>query len=121
MKIDTKEFKIKLEEEQATLLSEMANLGAIRNPQTNDWDARPEAGAPQADENDLADRAEDYEARTALVNTLELRLKDIELALAKIETGTYGICEISGEPIELERLRANPAARTNMQNINKTP
>ena len=26
--------------------------------------------------------------------------------------GTYGSCEISGEAIEVERLEANPAART---------
>ena len=38
--------------------------------------------------------------------------------LKKIEAGTFGVCEISGEPIEEDRLDANPAARTNKANIN---
>ena len=33
-------------------------------------------------------------------------------ALGKIKNGTYGICEKSNKPIPLERLRANPIART---------
>ena len=36
-----------------------------------------------------------------------------------IEKGTYGICEISGQPIEAERLKANPAARTSQANQEK--
>jgi RNA polymerase-binding transcription factor DksA len=45
------------------------------------------------------------------------RLTDVKDALAKIDAGTYGICETSGEPIEEARLRANPAARTCMHHI----
>jgi len=33
-------------------------------------------------------------------------------ALGKIKNGTYGICEKSAKPIPVERLRANPIART---------
>jgi DnaK suppressor protein len=33
-------------------------------------------------------------------------------ALGKIKNGTYGICEKSSNPIPVERLRANPIART---------
>jgi DnaK suppressor protein len=39
------------------------------------------------------------------------RLGDVELALKKIEDGTYGFSEESGEPIPLERLEALPWAR----------
>jgi RNA polymerase-binding transcription factor DksA len=48
------------------------------------------------------------------VAELELRLKDINDALNKIERadGSYGKCETSGEMIEEDRLMANPAART---------
>lgn len=38
-------------------------------------------------------------------------LAEIRTALKKIKDGTYGICEESGEPIEQERLVANPLAR----------
>jgi DnaK suppressor protein len=33
-------------------------------------------------------------------------------ALGKIKNGTFGICEKSSQPIPIERLRANPIART---------
>ncbi len=33
-------------------------------------------------------------------------------ALGKIKNGTFGICEKSAKPIPIERLRANPIART---------
>ena len=38
-------------------------------------------------------------------------LYEIAEALQRIERGTYGICEITGEPIEVERLSAIPWAR----------
>ena len=38
-------------------------------------------------------------------------LRDIDLALRKLDDGTYGICEVTGKPIGLERLRALPAVR----------
>lgn len=49
---------------------------------------------------------------------LELRTRDryrkllgkIEAALARIDNGTYGWCEETGEPIGLDRLRARPVA-----------
>ena len=39
-------------------------------------------------------------------------LREIYHALSKIKDGTYGICEESSKPIPVERLRANPIART---------
>ncbi len=36
------------------------------------------------------------------------RLLSIEDALARIERGTYGICRITEQPIEIDRLRAIP-------------
>src|SRR5688572_25620251 len=35
-------------------------------------------------------------------------LKKIDLAIAKIEAGTFGICEECGEPISVKRLEARP-------------
>ncbi len=50
------------------------------------------------------------EEHTFLVNQDRLRaqLLEIELALARIENGMYGICEETQEPIEIERLLAVP-------------
>ena len=47
-----------------------------------------------------------------MLKELEIRYNDIKDALDKIEKNKYGICEVSGEEIEEERLIANPAART---------
>ena len=38
-------------------------------------------------------------------------LMEIDIALSRIENGTYGICEINGEPIPKARLEAIPWAR----------
>ena len=47
----------------------------------------------------------------ALVGSLRDTLSDIDNALAKIDAGTYGLCEECGKPIGEPRLEAMPAAR----------
>ena len=64
-------------------------------------------------EPDLNDRA-----TTEIDRSLELRTRDrerkllnkIEAALKRIDEGTYGYCEETGEPIGLRRLDARPIA-----------
>ena len=54
---------------------------------------------------------------------LELRTRDrarkliskIDQALQRIEGGTYGFCEESGEPIGLRRLEARPIATLSIE------
>ena len=105
-------YKTQLEEEKKLLESELKDIGAY-DKETGDWEAVPEEQtAPEADENDMADRTEDYEERTGTLNTLEIRLNDIKKALEKIENNTFGKCEKCGVVIEEDRLGANPAAKT---------
>jgi DnaK suppressor protein len=67
---------------------------------------------------DLADRATSETDRA-----LELRARDrqrkliakIDAALARIEDGTYGFCEETGEPIGLKRLDARPIATLSLE------
>ena len=67
---------------------------------------------------DLADRATSETDRA-----LELRARDrqrkliakIDAALARIEEGTYGYCEETGEPIGLKRLDARPIATLSLE------
>ncbi|MFA5882316.1 MAG: TraR/DksA C4-type zinc finger protein [Acidimicrobiia bacterium] len=47
----------------------------------------------------------------ALTGSLAETLRDIEDALAKFESGTYGQCESCGTEISAARLEAMPAAR----------
>lgn len=111
--MDTTKYKTLLETEAKTLTAEMEGLG-VQNPEVAaDWVERTDdLDTVSADLNDVADRTEEYDERRATLATLEGRLNDIKRALKKIEAGTYGICEVSGEEIEEDRLEVNPAART---------
>ncbi len=51
----------------------------------------------------------------SLHERLRSQLLEIELALARIENGTYGICEETEEQIEPERLRAIPWTRLSIE------
>jgi DnaK suppressor protein len=67
---------------------------------------------------DLADRASSETDRA-----IELRARDrqrkliakIEAALSRIEDGTYGYCEETGEPISIRRLEARPIATLSVE------
>ena len=50
----------------------------------------------------------------AILERLEVDLAEIEAALQRLDEGTYGVDEVTGEPIDPERLEALPAARTNV-------
>ena len=117
--MNTTNYKNNLVEEQAVLQGELSAIAKF-DAETNMWLARPsEQTAPEADENDMADRSENYEERSAEVDTLGDRYRDIQDALLKIGSGSYGKCETCGEAIEEERLEANPAARTCMNCMDK--
>lgn len=108
--IDLNDYKAKLEAELSRLEKELATLGK-KNEQTGDWDVTPPEAETVADPNDRGDRFEEIEGDAAILNELEAQYGDVKRALAKIADGTYGFCEVSGEPIEKGRLDANPAAR----------
>ncbi|HVY35996.1 MAG TPA: hypothetical protein VG982_01815 [Candidatus Paceibacterota bacterium] len=111
--IDTKPFEEKLSAEKKLLEEELSGMARF-NTNTNLWEAIPDQDlVGEIDDNDAADRFEDFEERTSMTATLQERLSDIETALEKIKQGTYGTCEVAPtHPIEKERLVANPAART---------
>ena len=50
----------------------------------------------------------------AILEGLETDLAEIEAALQRLDDGTYGVDEVTGEPIDPERLDAFPTARTNV-------
>lgn len=75
----------------------------------------------EASEANIGDDEHDPEGSTiayertqiaALITQAEQHLAEIDAALARIAEGTYGTCEVCGEPIPDARLRARPAART---------
>jgi len=94
------ELKLKLEEELDTVVQELADLGHEDIDHT----------ATELDE--IADRMEESEEHGAETAALVARKKEITAAMARMAAGTYGFCEECGEPIEKDRLEANPAAAT---------
>jgi RNA polymerase-binding transcription factor DksA len=112
-KIDTNYFKKKLEQELATLEAELKSVGHINPDNPRDWEASSgDVDINASDPADIADNIENYESNTAILKQLEAQHANVKRALEKIDKGTYGICEISGEAIEKARLEANPSART---------
>lgn len=75
----------------------------------------------QEDDNHLPDIADRASSETE--KALELRTRDrqrkviskIDAALHRIETGDYGYCEETGEPISLRRLDARPIATMSLE------
>jgi RNA polymerase-binding transcription factor DksA len=117
--MNTDKYKALLETEAEKLKNDLQELG-VQNPEVkSDWVERADdLETTSADLNDVADRTEEYDERRATLATLESRYNDVRRALQKIKDGKYGICEVAGEPIEEDRLEANPSARTCKDHMN---
>lgn len=118
MSIDYEYFSKKLEAEKKVLEEELDKIGRKNPDQPGDWEAVPSVqDADEPDENLVADKIEEYEDNAAILNTLEGRYQELKAALERIKNGTYGICTVGGEEIDLERLEANPSASTCRQHM----
>ncbi len=93
-----KKMKKKLEEMRANLISKI----------------RHDISVPQEERTDIVDFSTFEKMRQveSISSSLDINtLKLIERAIEKIEAGTYGICELCGEPIDRERLEEVPYVR----------
>ena len=98
-------FRQKLENWKNELLKESSQT--LNNLQTEN-EAKP----------DMTDRASEEIDRTFELRTRDRERKfinKIEAALRRIEDGTYGYCEETGEPIGLKRLEARPVATLSLE------
>ena len=113
------DFKTRLEKERDLLTAELASLGKQNPDNPADWEPAPQGDQFGADRNDNADIIEELHENNAAINELEVRLVSVNEALVRIQNGSYGMCQVSGEDIEIERLNANPAAQTCMEHMNQ--
>ena len=98
-------FKVKLINWKKSILSESKDTIKVMKEETRNIP-------------DVADRASEETDRA-----LELRTRDrqrkliakIDSALRRIEDGSYGYCEETGEPISLKRLDARPIATLSVE------
>jgi RNA polymerase-binding transcription factor len=93
-------LKLDLERERAVVLGELrSGEGAAR------------AAESFAEPMDAAELSREQGDGAITVGRMRTHLRDIEDALAKIESGRYGLSEKSGRPIGYDRLVALPWAR----------
>ncbi len=109
---DQEHFRERLQKERQDIEQTLRERGHKIEGQ-DDWQGvSTDVITDTADVNEVADQIEELANNVAIVEELEKRLHAITAALAKIENGTYGICDVCGERIPQERLEANPAAAT---------
>ncbi|OGI17432.1 MAG: hypothetical protein A3J63_03800 [Candidatus Moranbacteria bacterium RIFCSPHIGHO2_02_FULL_40_12b] len=103
------ELKQKLEVEKERLEKELGILGKPTGT-PGDYETKFDDIGREWEEN--ATEVEEYVDDLAVETNLEGQLKEVSEALARMEKGTYGICENCGKEIDIEHLRAYPATRT---------
>jgi DnaK suppressor protein len=103
--IDTAAAEALLLEEREKVLRQLEDIGADVSGQLNgtvDYgDAFADAGAVTAERTEMLRLAE----------SLKSRLDRANVAVAKIEDGSYGICETCGKQIGADRIGYLPAVR----------
>ena len=102
---DFAELCERLKEERARLNGELERLDAEMRPS---GDRRE--GSPFGKREEEATEAFELEKRLAVEKRLAQVLAEVEHALEKYGAGTYGVCDLCGQQIQLARLEALPQA-----------
>lgn len=117
--METSTYKATLIALRDVLHTELQTLGSPDHTVIGDWVSTPaDPTTSEADDNVVADRHEDWLERRGELNELETRYNNVLRALEKINSDTFGMCELCQQPIEIDRLAVNPAARTCKTHIN---
>jgi DnaK suppressor protein len=104
-----KEFVDKQRERLEELRVELARMMEGLEEDQQDR-AESEGDMTENDSGDMSHSLFTRELDAGIEQTVERRLRNVERALQKIEEGTYGICDATGEPISKGRLEAVPEA-----------
>lgn len=97
-----RELRLRLEKDKESLTKRLAEL-ASQDPFSN-----KDRLNDNASDDTEAYELSGHERLTALMDELKKDVSDIDLALARMNNGTYGICTKCGKLIEEERLRILP-------------
>lgn len=117
-KVDKKllnELKTKLEAQKKSLEDELKSFATEDENLKHNWNAKyPNRENGNMEEE--ADEMQEYDNLVSVEHNLELKLRDVNLALEKISAkGGYGKCEKCGKKIEEKRLEAVPEAKLCMK------
>ena len=108
-------LKQQLLDEQTRLTTERS---AFRGDNTSDTEEGAAGDAADYDPNDPADEGTnlfDRDRTQASIENTDRMLSKIARALQKIDEDTYGLSDIDGTPIPLDRLKALPYALTTIE------
>jgi DnaK suppressor protein len=100
----------RLEAERARVQGLVNELRTRLGQLDGEADAQPTAFDPADNASDTLQRTGDL----SILGTLRSELEEIDAALGRVADGTYGVDEVTGEPIDPARLEAVPTARRNV-------
>jgi len=103
--IDLDHFRRRLTEEREGLARQLADIDRERHAD----------GPIDALSGDAGQDTARVDTEMQLESDLTASLVEIDAALRRIDDGTYGFDEDTGDPIDPERLDAIPAARRNIR------
>lgn len=109
--MDLKEARTRLEEERGRLLGARSELESDVKQELAGGEDPSELSSVDQHPADQATESFEREKDLSILESTDEQLRDIELAFARVEDGSYGSCEVCGRPIGEERLRARPSAR----------
>ncbi len=101
-------FKEKLTEQKKETEEEIENLKS--SAESIDANADDRQSGVDHHPGDVASEDQMKKTTYELLENQREKLKLIDAALERIESGTYGICTATGKPIQKERLEAIPYA-----------
>jgi len=102
---DMERFRARLEEQRTAIQQQIAELQRSVAAPDESEDA----------ENDDGEMGNLFLAREGALDQMErarTQMAEVERALERITEGSYGLSEVSGNPIPIERLEVHPAATT---------
>ncbi|MDO8530293.1 MAG: TraR/DksA C4-type zinc finger protein [bacterium] len=108
------QLKVRLESGKQALEKELASFAVEDKNLKDNWDVKP-LNNEDSDMEEKADELQEYDNLLSVEHSLELRLRDINLALEKMGKNEYGNCEKCSKEIEAERLQAIPEAKLCMK------
>lgn len=108
--MDATRARRRLEEERERLLS-LKEQAALEGPSEEGGPTRSELSANDQHPADQGTETVEIEQSQSLLEQVETSLKEVDLAVRRVDEGNYGRCEACGRPIGDDRLDARPATR----------
>jgi RNA polymerase-binding protein DksA len=109
--IETDDYRRLLLEERGRLTHAVHHLQGDNSGSIEDELGELSTGGVDNHMADTASATYDRELDAGLEEGAQHTLEEVDAALARIDAGTYGICEACGKPIGPDRLAAIPWAR----------